>query len=215
MNNDFLKLMLVTHREQTPLNEYLDFIKQCIQSGVTCIQLREKNSEAEFKLEFAKRLKQLLTPFNIPLIINDDLHLALAVDADGVHLGQSDGSPMQARELLGNHKILGLSIESESELQQANLLPVNYVAASAVFPSIHKHNVKTIWGIEGLIKICKSSNHPVIAIGGINQDNLNEVIRAGAKGAAVIGALHQANNPAAMALHLHHMIANRMVDYDS
>lgn len=215
MNTDFLKLMLVTHRETIPLVEYLDFIEQCIKSGVTCIQLREKNSDYEFKLDFAHRLKHLLTPYNIPLIINDDIHLALAVDAHGVHLGQTDDSPVQARKLLGNHKIIGLSIEYESELQQANLAPLNYVAASAVFPSIHKHNVKTIWGIEGLIKICKLSEHPVIAIGGINQDNVSQVMKAGAKGAAVIGALHQAKNPAAMALHLGTIIEENKVNYDS
>lgn len=209
MNTDFLRLMLVTHRQNVALPVYLNFIKDCISSGVTCIQLREKNNDASFKLEFAQHLKQILTPYNIPLIINDDINLAQLVDAEGVHLGQSDTSPQIARKLLGSEKYIGLSIESENDLTQANHLNVSYVAASAVFPSQHKNNLKTIWGLNGLMCLCKHSSHPVIGIGGINQDNLIQVIQAGARGVAVIGALHQATNPAKMALHLRKLIDNR------
>ncbi|MCL9683492.1 thiamine phosphate synthase [Legionella maioricensis] len=209
MSNDFYKLMLVTHRENSSLTEYLDFIKKCISSGVTCVQLREKNGDPAFKLQFAQRLQQLLKPYNVPLIINDDVELALQTNADGVHLGQSDGSPQIARSKLGSNKYIGLSIESENELKQANDLNLNYVAASAVFPTPNKKNLKTLWGLEGVSQLCNLTKHPLIGIGGITQDNLPQLIQAGAQGAAIIGALHQAENPSEMALKLRKIIDNR------
>lgn len=209
MNSEFFKLILVTHRQECSLPEYLDFIKQCVSSGVTCVQLREKNSTQSLKLKFALSLKELLTPYAIPLIINDDIDLAIQIDAAGVHLGQSDASPQYARERLGENKYIGLSIESETELREANCFPLNYVAASAIFPTCHKDNLKRFWGINGLTQLCKQTQHPIIGIGGINQDNLAQVIQAGACGVAVIGTLHQAENPAQMALNLRKIIESR------
>ncbi|CAM2980324.1 thiamine phosphate synthase [Legionella worsleiensis] len=210
MRSEFYKLMLVTHRQQTPISNYLNFIKQCISSGVTCVQLREKNSHETAKLEFALGLKELLDAYQIPLIINDDVNLAIKINADGVHLGQTDKSPLNARELLGNNRFIGLSIEAEDNLIQANNVDLAYVAASAVFPSQHKNNLKKIWNIHGLTHLCAHSKHPVIGIGGINQNNLPNVLAAGAQGVAVIGALHQAANPAEMALTLRKIIDQRI-----
>ena len=209
MNTDFYKLILVTHRQNASLTDYLQFIEKCITSGVTSVQLREKNGDQAFKKQFALQLKKLLTPYHIPLIINDDLNLALEVNAEGVHLGQSDASPQIARNKLGFSKFIGLSIETEQELEQANDLALNYVAASAVFPSDHKNNLKTIWGIEGVSQLCKKSNHPLVGIGGITQYNLPQLMAAGAQGAAIIGALHQAENPVDMALTLRKIIDAR------
>ncbi len=209
MNNDFYKLILVTHRENASLADYLDFIKKCVSSGVTCVQLREKNAEPAFKLQFALQLKQVLAPYNTPLIINDDLDLAIQVDACGVHLGQTDGSPEIARIKLGSKKLIGLSIEAEEELQQANNLDLNYVAASAVFPTQNKKNLKTIWGIDGLHQLCKQTKHPLVGIGGITESNLAQVMGAGAYGAAIIGALHEARDPVAMALTLRKIIDSK------
>ena len=209
MNNDFYKLILVTHRQNASLTDYLQFIEKCITSGVTSVQLREKNGDEAFKKQFALQLKKLLTLYHVPLIINDDLNLALEVDAEGVHLGQSDASPQIARKKLGFSKYIGLSIEAEQELEQANDLALNYVAASAVFPSEHKNNLKTIWGIEGVSQLCKKSKHPLVGIGGITQYNLPQLMTAGAQGAAIIGALHQAENPVDMALTLRRIIDAR------
>lgn len=206
MTDEFYKLILVTQRGNSPLPEYLDFIKKCISSGVTSVQLREKNSDSTFKLHFAIELKELLAPYNIPLLINDDIELALKIGAEGVHLGQSDGSPQIARERLGNDKFIGLSIESEEQLKQANNLEVNYVAASAIFPTPNKKNLKTIWGLKGLSQLSAQSLHPIVGIGGINEYNLPQLMRAGAHGAAVIGALHQAKNPVEMAQKLRTII---------
>lgn len=192
-----------------PVPQYLNFIRLCAESGITSVQLREKNADYEFKFQFALQLKKLLAPFDIPLIINDDIDLAIAIDAEGVHLGQTDGSVTTARKKLGNKKIIGLSIEADQELDIANTLPVNYVAASAVFPSIHKHNLKKIWGLDGLINLSSRSTHPIIAIGGIDQTNLDQVLKSGAHGAALIGALHEAENPAYMATRLREIIDHR------
>ncbi|WP_019217837.1 thiamine phosphate synthase [Legionella tunisiensis] len=202
----FYKLMLVTHRESCSLAEYLVFIEQCVSAGVSAVQLREKNASPAFLLEFASKLKTLLDHYNIPLIINDDLELALAVNAQGLHLGQTDGSPQLARQRLGPGKFLGLSIETEDDLQRANQYVVDYVAASAVFPTQHKKNIRTIWGVDGLHSLSLRSTHPIIGIGGIDQHNVNEVMAAGAKGIAIIGALHKAENPALMAATLRQLI---------
>lgn len=200
MNHEFYKLILITHRQNTSLLKYLDFIEQCVSSGVSSVQLREKNADKAFKLKFAQQLKEILSPLNIPLIINDDINLAVQVNADGVHLGQTDSIPQVARDILGKNKFIGLSIESKLELKKANLLALDYVAASAVFPTQSKNNVRTIWGLDGLNYFSKHSNHPVVGIGGINQYNLAEVIQAGAHGVAVIGALHESDNPSHTAL---------------
>ncbi len=199
----YLKLCLITHAQSAPFHLYKKFILQAIAGGITSIQLREKSKNLNELRDFGFKLKTLLNPFKIPLIINDHLELAKEIEADGVHLGQSDTSPITAREMLGPHKIIGLSIETLSELAIANQLTcIDYIAASAVFQSTTKTNCKTIWGLNGLQKITQHSKHPVIGIGGINENNIKHIIAAGAKGAAVISAIHNHPNPDIAARHL-------------
>ena len=195
-------LMLITQRQQIPLNEYLCFIDSCARSGVSCVQLREKHATPEFLFTFGQALKETLDPLGIPLIVNDNIELAQKLNAAGVHLGQTDTNPEKARALLGPHKIIGLSIESEDQLFRANTLPLDYVAASAVFETHNKSNLQKIWGLEGVKYLAQHSQHPLIGIGGINLHNINSVLNAGACGIAVIGALHEDANPAQMAYHL-------------
>lgn len=190
MGHDFSKLILITHRQQRPLALYLEFIKGCAMSGITSVQLREKDAKPDFLLEFGKQLKQILDPLGIPLIVNDSIDLAVELNASGVHLGQNDCNPEYARQVLGHQKTIGLSIEAMAQLQHANQLPIDYIAASSVFPTTHKENIKTLWGLKGLKQLSSHSKHPVIAIGGINDSNLEPVLNAGAHGIAVIGALH-------------------------
>lgn len=190
-----LRLILVTHRQQTSLADYLDFIRLCVVSGVTAIQLREKEATPEFLYEFGRGLQEVLAPFQIPLIINDHLSLAQTLNADGIHLGQSDGDPVFAKSLFP-HKIIGLSIEEMDNVEKANQLSsISYVAASSVFPTPSKQNVKTIWQIEGLRQLVEKSCHPVVAIGGIDLDNLQAVADTGIAGVAIIRAIHNAQNP--------------------
>jgi thiamine-phosphate pyrophosphorylase len=206
MPNDYLKLMLVTHRQSCPLPEYLAFIEQCVLGGVSSVQLREKNASRSFLTNFAHQLKSLLDKYAVPLIINDDVELAYDVEAHGVHLGQTDGCPFKARECLGENKIIGVSIESYECLQQSNEQPIDYAAASAVFATSNKNNLPTLWGLDGLQSLCTQAKHPLIAIGGINLNNAAAVMSAGACGVAVIGSLHQANNPKADAMALRALI---------
>jgi len=190
-------LCLITNTQYPFSHAYLDFILQAVKGGVTSVQLRDKSASPSEIHCTALALKSCLAPFNVPLIINDHLDIARAVDADGVHLGQSDHSPIDARKLLGPNKIIGLSIETQQEFEIANSLTcLDYIAASAVFPSATKTNCKTIWGLDGLKMLTAQSKYPVIAIGGITLSNTKTTIEAGAAGIAVISAIHDAPDPA-------------------
>lgn len=191
-----IKLCLLTQIEHQTFADYLSFIRLAVSGGITSVQLRNKHADALVLQEQALLLKAILDPFNIPLILNDHVDLAKDIDAAGIHLGQSDTHPDVARAKLGPNKIIGLSIETQAELELANKLSsINYVAASAVFPTQSKSDCKTIWGLEGLRKICQQSIHPVVAIGGIQLDNIAAVSEAGVAGVALIGALHQSTHP--------------------
>ena len=191
-----LDLCLVTQINDQPLEQYLEFLELAIKGGVTLVQYRDKSKSLSDIRNTAIVLKSLLAKLNIPFIINDYVELAADIDADGVHIGQSDLSPLQARRLLGLNKLIGYSIESFDELNQANQLDcIDYVAASAVFPSQTKTDCKTIWQLAGLKEIAQRSKHPVVAIGGINASNVSEVIKHGANGVAVISAIHDHPNP--------------------
>lgn len=211
MRHDYLKLCLVTHTNNTPLPIYKKLIHQAIEGGITSVQLRDKSKNLTQLRDMAFELKSMLAPVHIPLIINDHPEIAKETDADGVHLGQSDVPPIETRKALGPNKIIGLSIETMEELEIANSLScIDYVAASAVFQSPSKFNCKTIWGLDGLQHIVSISKHPVIAIGGITQDNISDVIKAGSKGAAVISAIHSHINPKMAAFDLITTINNAL-----
>ena len=197
---DHLKLCLVTKTTINTFDVYKKFLLQAVEGGVTLVQLREKFKNPTELKSIALELKSIL---KVPLIINDNIEIAKEIDADGVHLGQSDSSPILARELLGPKKIIGLSIETLPQLTIANQLTcINYIAASAVFPSKNKSDCKTIWGLDGLQKITQLSKHPVVAIGGIDQHNIQQIIENGASGAAVIGAIHDQDDPKTAARNL-------------
>ena len=197
MQKNYLKLCVVTNFKASDFYAYQEFISSIAHAGVTCIQLRAKKSSDEELLYFGSTLKEILQPLGIPLIINDNVAVAKAVDADGVHIGQDDLSPQAARDILGPDKIIGWSVETLTDLENANKLDcINYIGASAVFNSTTKLDCKTFWGIEGLTALTAQSKHPVVGIGGINLDNVESVIASGAAGAAVISAIHQHPQPA-------------------
>lgn len=212
MKDDFYKLTLVTHKQDTPSNQYLDFIHECAQSGITSVQLREKNLNYTALLDFAKQLQEVLQLYSIPLIINDNVKLAHELNADGVHLGQSDGCLLKARALLGPNKIIGITIDSIEQIQIANNLPINYVGVGSIFPTNHKSNITNIWGCEGLKHLASLTSHPIIAIGGIDQNNASQVMKSGAQGIAAIGAFHQTEQPKIMTQQLRKIIENLQDD---
>lgn len=183
-------LCLITHIQNSTLKEYLTLLEQAIASGVTHVQFRAKSMNRFETYVWAHSIKKFLTARQIPLIMNDSVALAEIVNADGVHLGQTDGSPEAARARLGPDKCIGLTIESLQELDAANQLNcIDYVAASAVFPTQSKNNCKKIWGLNGLGRFVQQSKHPVVAVGGIQTNNITNVMRQGVIGVAVISAI--------------------------
>lgn len=193
--NHPLSLTLVTNKANQPLNSYLEFVEECLRAGVTSVQLREKSLPYTQLLEFGTALKSLSNAYNAPLIINDHPRLCLELDAAGVHLGQSDQDIKSTRKLLGN-KLIGLSVNTIEQVLDSNSLPVDYIGVGTIFETSSKKDIETKWGLDGLKNVSAIASHPIIAIGGINQENAADVIYSGASGIALIAALHNSNSPA-------------------
>jgi|688.fasta_scaffold819217_1 thiamine-phosphate pyrophosphorylase len=194
MTSSFLKLMLITQQKALRQGDYLRFIETCARAGVTSVQLREKDFNYSESLFFGRELKSILKPYGVPLIVNDHLELALELDAEGLHLGQSDGDILEARKRLGPHKILGLSATSPEHFEKANTLPLDYVGIGAVFPTRSKENAPVL-GLDLFQEYRRLSKHPVIGVGGVTDKNAQALMDRGSAGFAVIGAIHRAQNP--------------------
>lgn len=195
MKAEDLKLYLVTDRGLAGGRDLEDIVLEAVAGGVTMVQLREKDIDTRGFVELAGNLKAALRGTGVPLIINDRIDVALAAEADGVHIGQSDMPYAVARRLLGPDRIIGLSIENLEQLEEANGLDVDYVAASPVFATPTKTDTATPWGLEGLRHFRKLSKHPVVAIGGMNATTARDVFAAGADGIAVVSAIISAADP--------------------
>jgi thiamine-phosphate pyrophosphorylase len=188
-------LYLVTDRGLCG-NKSLEYIvAQAVQGGVAYLQLREKDISTRSFVEEAKIIKKLLTPYKVPLIINDRVDVALASGADGVHIGQDDMPYAIVRSLMGPESIIGLSVETWEDVEQSQHLDVNYIGVSPVFATPTKTDTKGAWGLDGLARIKAFSNHPLVAIGGINESNAADVIKAGADCLAVVSAICAAVDP--------------------
>jgi len=172
-----------------------EVVRQAVQGGIACVQLRDKDLGTRAFVEEAARIKALLAPARIPLIINDRVDVALAVGAEGVHLGQDDLPCEIARRLLGPGTIIGLSVETWQDVERAQSQPVDYLGISPIFATPTKTDTKGPWGLAGLARIRSFSRHPLVAIGGLNRDNIADVVRAGALGIAVVSAICAAEHP--------------------
>ena len=190
-----LKLYLVTDRDLSLGRSLEEVVREAVAGGVTMVQLREKDAATGEFIELGRRLKAVLKPLGIPLIINDRVDVALAVDADGVHIGQSDMSYADARRLLGPDKIIGLSVENFKDLEVANELDVDYIGISPVYGTPTKTDTAEPFGLEGLRKAVLMSVHPTVAIGGMNASTIRDVMAAGADGVAVVSAICSAPSP--------------------
>lgn len=189
------RLYLVTDRDLS-LGRPLEWIvAAAVRGGVTAVQLREKTSSRGDFIELARRIKSVLEPSGIPLIINDRTDVALEVRAAGVHLGQDDMPPSEARKLLGPEAVIGFSVESEAQAMAAEDLDIDYLGVSPVFLSPTKSELTTPWGLEGLRRLRPRSRHKLIGIGGISSKNAAEVLAAGADGIAVVSAICSAPDP--------------------
>jgi thiamine-phosphate pyrophosphorylase len=192
---DILKLCLVTNYWQQKLSfeGYTQIILKAVHGGVTSVQLREKTKNLAEYTQLALKFKAILQPFNVPLILNDHVDIAKEIDADGVHIGQDDMSPLEARKILGSSKIIGLSVYTQQQLYIANRLEniIDYIGVGAISSSKTKPDCIPI-GLAGLKNITDLSRYPVIAIGGITSKNVGAVIKNGACGIAVVDAIHNA-----------------------
>ena len=193
-----LRLHLVTDAELCGPRGIEAVVAAAVRGGATCVQLREKHLDTRPFVERARALKALLAPLGVPLIINDRLDVALAAEADGVHVGQSDLSAADARRLMP-HALIGLSVENAAQVRAAANLPVDYLGVSPVFVTPSKRDTAPALGLDGLRALRALTDLPLIAIGGIDLHNAAQVMAAGADGLAVVRALCAAPDPAAAA----------------
>lgn len=192
--NNLYTLYLVTD-DQQDIDTLCQVVAEAIKGGVTMVQIREKHGDVRAFIERSLAIKEVLKNSGVPLIINDRVDVALAVQADGVHLGQSDMPANLARQLIGSDMILGLSVENETQLREAQDLPVDYLGISAIFSTPTKTNIIKEWGIDGLTKAVKESKLPLVAIGGINESNIREIVGTGVDGIALVSAICHAVSP--------------------
>lgn len=173
----------------------LDIVQASARGGVGVVQLRAKRLDTRPMLELARAMVAALEPFRVPLILNDRADVALASGAQGLHVGQSDLPVEDCRRILGEKAIIGLSVETMAQVEEANRLPLDYVAASPVFNTPTKTDTAPAWGLDGLAKVAQASRWPVCAIGGINEGNAGAVAKAGAVSLAVVSAICLDPNP--------------------
>lgn len=196
-------LYLVTDRGLSHGRSSAEIVLAAIGGGVTCVQLREKNCGTREFIDEASALKPVLEQHGIPLIINDRIDVALAVEADGVHLGQSDMHVRDAQRILPDNMIIGISAESVEDAVRAEAEGAHYVGISPVFATGTKADTVPPLGLEGIRQIRNRVSVPLVGIGGINIDNGHDVISAGADGIAVVSAIVSAEDPEAAARDLY------------
>ena len=205
-----LSLYLVTDRPLSLGRDIEWIVAEAVRGGATIVQLREKDCSTREFVQLALRLKKELSAFNVPLIINDRIDVALASDADGVHIGQSDMPYNIARRLLGPDKIIGLSVESVQQAHQADLIDVDYIGISPVYSTPTKTDTAPALGLEGIREISSFTRHPSVGIGGMNLSTAADVIRAGAQGIAVVSAIVSAESPCLAAGELKKVVDNAL-----
>lgn len=190
--NDLL-LYAVTDRHWLEGRTLKEVVKESLDGGVTFVQLREKTLEDEIFLEEARELKELCKKYNVPFVINDNVDIAIAMDADGVHVGQSDMEAGDVRAKLGPDKIIGVSAENVEQAVLAEKRGADYLGVGGVFPTGSKEDAADV-SYETLKAICEAVSIPVIAIGGINEGNVSKLAGSGIVGVAVISAIYAAKD---------------------
>lgn len=196
-------LMYVTDHRISGDKEFFDILQQALSGGVTIVQLREKYLNGKALYDRAMSCKALCDKANVPLVINDRVDIALSVDAAGVHLGQSDLPIQVARHLLGDDKIIGLSVSNLSESLCNNVKYANYLGLSPLFNTQTKtENLAQALGLQGLTLIKQQVDLPIVSIGGIDHTNALSAYSAGSNGIAVVSAISQAQSPELSTLRL-------------
>ena len=190
MNREVLKLYLVTNRYQDSLENFLEKVEIACRSGVTIIQLREKNLTTNQYYHLAKQVKEITDAYQVPLIIDDRLDVCLAVDAAGLHIGDDELPVSVARKVLGPEKILGVTAKTVKRALEAETSGADYLGTGAIFPTTTKENAP-ITLISTLKTICQTVAIPVVAIGGLTSENIDQLIGTGIAGVAVVRDLMQ------------------------
>ena len=199
-------LYLVTDRSLSRGRSSEEIVGAAVRGGVTCVQLREKHCSTRDFISEARSLQPLLQHHKIPLIINDRLDIALAIGADGVHLGQSDMHISDARRLVGEKTIIGISAENLDDAIAAEQEGADYIGISPVFATDTKVDTAAPLGLEGIRRIRREVNLPLVGIGGIHTGNIREIICAGADGVAVVSAIVSADCPQTAASELKNLL---------
>lgn len=209
-NSKMLQAYLVGGTQDThhDPNEFLQRVELAMQSGITAFQYREKGDShlsRQERLEMAQRLRKLTYHYQIPYFIDDDEKLALQVGADGVHVGQKDQKIETVIRRAAGQLMIGYSCNTPSEIEKANhLMAVDYVGSGPVFPTNSKADADPVLGLTKLHQLVQASHHPIVAIGGLNPDNIKATAKTGVAGGAVISMIMQSNNiPETVAQLLH------------
>ena len=193
MNREAFRLYLVTNRYQDSLESFLEKVETACRSGVTIVQLREKNLTTNQYYHLAKQVKEITDAYQVPLIIDDRLDVCLAVDAAGLHIGDDELPVSVARKVLGPEKILGVTAKTVKRALEAEEGGANYLGTGAIFPTTTKENAP-ITLISTLKTICQTVAIPVVAIGGLTSENIDQLIGTGIAGVAVVRNLMQAED---------------------
>ena len=185
---------LVTDHRNTNDEEFLDIIEEAIKGGTTIVQLREKTASTKEFYQLALKVKEITSKYDVSLLINDRIDIALAVDSDGVHIGQDDMPADIARKIIGKDKILGVSASTVAEAKKAEADGADYIGSGAVFPTATKDDADSVSKLQ-LKEIVHSIDIPVVAIGGITLENADTLKDTGIAGFSVVSAIMSADNP--------------------
>lgn len=173
----------------------IETTRAAVQNGATCVQLRAPHWKKRALVECGRALKSVLADFNVPLIINDHADVCLAVDAEGLHIGQDDLSPLDARAIIGSEKILGLSVSNTQELAAVDIRLVDHLGIGPIFSTSTKPDASAALGLDGFEALASRKPCPVVAIGSIKVPIVGDLIRSGADGVAVVSAICGQANP--------------------
>ncbi len=190
-----LSLYLVTDPILSGGRDLSWIVSEAVAGGVTMVQIREKDAPTSEFVERARQIKAALAPYNIAVVSNDRVDVALAADLDGVHIGQSDMRYADARRLLGEERIIGLSVESMEQVVAANDLDVDYIGISPLYATPTKDDTAEPFGLEGCRRAVELSRHRTVAIGGLNLGTIGEAMEQGIEGVAVVSAIVAAAEP--------------------
>lgn len=192
-DKNYLRLYAVTDRKPTDTTPLTEQVRQALQGGATCIQLREKDLNYEEFLNEAMQLKELCTAYGVPFIVNDNVDIAIRCGADGVHVGQSDMNAMDVRKAIGKDMILGVSAQTAEQALLAQQQGADYLGVGAVFGTATKLDADYV-SSNTLKEITNSVSIPVVAIGGINESNILQLKGSGIDGVAIVSAIFSSYN---------------------